>query len=97
MVVIRCSFATAVNQTVDSESTEQTTLTLEEFWFVLVAKSRNPLDYVPEFSKCEVLCETRDEKGHLVDLTRRLQVKGFEQEFEEFVSFRRPMMVSVTA
>lgn len=93
MVVIRCSFTTPVNEDVDPKAADHVTLTLEEFWSVLVAKSCNPLDYVPDFSDCKIVRENRDAEGHLVELTRRLRVKGSEQEFEEVVTFKRPMMV----
>lgn len=93
MVVIRCSFTTLVNEDVDPKVLGHVALTLDEFWSVLVAKSRNPLDYESEFSSCKIVREKRDAEGHLVELTRRLRVKGFEQEFEEVVTFKRPMMV----
>lgn len=95
MVTITVSVTAPVNNNDNESSTNPPIrLTHDDLWAALLAKARQPEEFVPQIEKSTVVREHEDGRG----LTRRVLFKGREgeEELEEVVRFVGKMRVHIS-
>lgn len=104
MVIIYASATVPINSpprstTSSSSSSSDENLTQSECWTALERICLDPVPHIDQISACRIVDESRDDEGHLQQLTRMIRGEGSGrrgkgEEVKEFAVLKRPVMVS---
>lgn len=104
MVIIYASATAPINPpprstTSSSSSSSDENLTQSECWTALERICLDPVPHIDQISACRIVDESRDDEGHLQQLTRMIRGEGSGrrgkgEEVKEFAMLKRPVMVS---
>lgn len=106
MVIIYASATAPINppprsttSSSSSSSSSDENLTQFECWTALERICLDPVPHIDQISACRIVDESRDDEGHLQQLTRMIRGEGSGrrgkgEEVKEFAVLKRPVMVS---
>lgn len=90
---------TSSSSSSSSPSSSDENLTQSECWTALERICLDPVPHIDQISACRIVDESRDDEGHLQQLTRMIRGEGSGrrgkgEEVKEFAVLKRPVMVS---